>query len=199
VIALSAAEERRLTLIHERARANNVPVHRLIGPPEIAELEPHAVGSRALHTPKAAIVDSAAITRAFAQDVNREGGRIDTGTQVDAIETRGDVVAVATTAGRFRFDRLVVCAGLIRMSWPNGAATIRIRGSFRFVGITWCSDVTARPRPRPYLPGARPPVSLFASTSPEPSGPCPGGSKCDPRFRPRGVHAHHAQRGVSCG
>jgi L-2-hydroxyglutarate oxidase LhgO len=112
VIARGPAEERRLAAIHERALANRVPDVRLIGPSEIAELEPHAVGSRALHSPKAAVVDFVAITRAFAEDVGRDGGRVHTGARVDAVEDRGDVVAVATTAGRFRFDRLVICAGL---------------------------------------------------------------------------------------
>jgi len=112
VIALHPGEERRLASIHERALANNVPDVRLIGRSEMAELEPHAVGSRALHSPKAAIVDFVAIARTFAEDVRRDGGRVCTGTRVDAIQTGGDGVVVATAAGRFRFDRLVLCAGL---------------------------------------------------------------------------------------
>ena len=112
VIALHPGEERRLASIHQMALANDVPGARLIGRSEIAELEPHAVGSRALHVPKAAIVDFVAIARTFAEDVRRDGGRVCTRTQVDAIHNRGDGVVAATTAGRLRFDRLVVCAGL---------------------------------------------------------------------------------------
>ena len=112
VIALDAAEERRLRAIFERATANEVPGVRLIGPGEIAELEPHAAGSLALHTPQAAVVDFAAIAHAFAKDVESEGGEIRTGTRVEDVDIDGDSVVTATTAGRFEFDRLVVCAGL---------------------------------------------------------------------------------------
>ncbi len=112
VIALNPAEERRLLAIFERARANEVPGVRLIGPGEIAEFEPHATGSLALHTPQAAVVDFAAIARAFAKDVENGGGEIRTGARVEDVDMDGGSVVTATTAGRFAFDRLVVCAGL---------------------------------------------------------------------------------------
>jgi L-2-hydroxyglutarate oxidase len=112
VIALDAAEERRLRAIFEQATANEVPGVRMIGSGEIAELEPHATGSAALHTPHAAVVDFAAIARAFAKDVENEGGEIRTGARVEDVDIDGDSVVTVTTAGRFGFDRLVVCAGL---------------------------------------------------------------------------------------
>ena len=112
VIATDPSEEGRLRAILERATANEVPGVRLVGPNEIAELEPHAVGSLALHTPRAAIVDFAAIARSFAEDVESGGGEIRTGARVDDVAIDGDSVAAMTTAGRFEFDRLVVCAGL---------------------------------------------------------------------------------------
>jgi L-2-hydroxyglutarate oxidase len=112
VIALDQGEERRLESIYQRARANNVPGVRMLRRNEIADLEPNARGSLALYSPKAAIVDFAAITRAFAEDVARAGGRVQTRARVEMIEDRADGVVVATTAGHFRFDRLVICAGL---------------------------------------------------------------------------------------
>jgi L-2-hydroxyglutarate oxidase LhgO len=112
VVALDESEVHRLNAIHERATANAVPGVRLIGSREIAELEPHAKGSLALHSPTAAIVDFAAIVRSFADDVRSNGGQVHTGARVEGIEVRGDGVASTTAAGRFRFDRLVVCAGL---------------------------------------------------------------------------------------
>jgi L-2-hydroxyglutarate oxidase LhgO len=112
VIATKPAEEERLHRIHERATANEVPGVRLVGPEEIAELEPHAAGSLALHTPQAAVVDFAAIARSFAKDVENDGGEIRTAARVAGVGTDGDSVATTTTAGVFRFDRLVVCAGL---------------------------------------------------------------------------------------
>jgi L-2-hydroxyglutarate oxidase len=112
VIALDESEEPRLRAIYERAIANEVPGVRMIGPDEITDLEPHATGSLALHTPKAAIVDFVAIARSFADDVEKDGGRVRTGVRVQGIGMRDGAVEVITTAGAFRFDRLVVCAGL---------------------------------------------------------------------------------------
>jgi L-2-hydroxyglutarate oxidase LhgO len=112
IIALNPAEEQRLREILERATANRVPGVRLIGPGEIVELEPNAVGSLALHTPQAAVVSFAAIARSFAKDVENGGGAVLTGTRVDDVDIEGQTVVTTTTAGRFTFDRLVVCAGL---------------------------------------------------------------------------------------
>ena len=112
VIATDPSEEGRLRAILERATANEVPGVRLVGPNEIAELEPHAVGSLALHTPCAAIVDFAAIARSFAEDVESGGGEIRRGARVEDVAIDGDSVAAMTTAGCFELDRLVVCAGL---------------------------------------------------------------------------------------
>jgi L-2-hydroxyglutarate oxidase len=112
VIASNLAEERRLRAIFERATANRVPGVRLIGPAEIADLEPHATGSLALHTPHAAVVDFARIARSFATDVENDGGKIRTGVRVEDVDVEEESVIATTTAGRFSFDRLVVCAGL---------------------------------------------------------------------------------------
>jgi L-2-hydroxyglutarate oxidase LhgO len=112
VIATNLAEERLLRTILERATANGVPGVRLIGPGEIAEVEPYAAGSLALHTPQAAVVDFAAIARSFAKDIESNGGEIRTGACVTHVDMDEHSVVTTTTAGRFRFDRLVVCAGL---------------------------------------------------------------------------------------
>ncbi len=112
VVALDRAEEHRLHAIHERAVANAVPGVRLIGRGEIRELEPNATGSLALHTPTAAIVDFAAIARSFAGDLQHNGGKVHSGARVHCVDVQGNGVVARTTAGRFRFDHLVVCAGL---------------------------------------------------------------------------------------
>jgi (S)-2-hydroxyglutarate dehydrogenase len=112
VVALDRSEQPRLQAIHERALANGVPGVRLIGPGEIAEIEPHAVGTLALHTPKAAIVDFGAITRSFAEDVELAGGKVHTGVKVEGMEHDDSSVVARTSTGPLRFDRMVVCAGL---------------------------------------------------------------------------------------
>ncbi|WP_372506004.1 FAD-dependent oxidoreductase [Actinomadura madurae] len=68
VVALGERELPRLDAVHGRAVANGVPGVRLIDRDEITELEPHARGIRALHSPRTAIVDYVALTAALAED-----------------------------------------------------------------------------------------------------------------------------------
>jgi L-2-hydroxyglutarate oxidase LhgO len=112
VVALDAVQERRLRDIHERARDNEVPGVQMVGPQGIRDLEPRLVGSSALHTPTAAIVDFAAIARSFAADVEAAGGSIRTSTRVDGIREAGERVEVLAGGECVRLDRLVICAGL---------------------------------------------------------------------------------------
>lgn len=112
VVALMDSERDRLTEISRRAAANGVPGVRTVDGAEISELEPHAVGVAALHSPHTAIVDFSAVARSFAADVMAAGGKVRTGVEVVGAAERPDGVTVATTAGEIAVDQLVVCAGL---------------------------------------------------------------------------------------
>lgn len=112
VVALMDSERDRLTEISRRAVANGVPGVRTVDGAEISELEPHAVGVAALHSPHTAIVDFSAVARSFAADVMAAGGKVRTGVEVVGAAERPDGVTVATTAGEIAVDQLVVCAGL---------------------------------------------------------------------------------------
>src|SRR5512132_147521 len=68
VVALDRDELGRLEAIHQRAVANGVPGVRMIGPGELAELEPHVRGVAALHSPTTAIVDFGEVARRLAAD-----------------------------------------------------------------------------------------------------------------------------------
>lgn len=112
VVALMDSERDRLTEISRRAVANGVPGVRTVDGAEISELEPHAVGVAALHSPHTAIVDFSAVARSYAADVVAAGGEVRTGVEVVGAAERPDGVTVATTAGEIAVDQLVVCAGL---------------------------------------------------------------------------------------
>ena len=112
VVALMDSERDRLTEISRRAAANGVPGVRTVDGAEISELEPHAVGVAALHSPHTAIVDFSAVAGSFAADVMAAGGKVRTGVEVVGAAERPDGVTVATTAGEIAVDQLVVCAGL---------------------------------------------------------------------------------------
>ncbi len=114
VVAIDESELTALDRIEQRARANRVPGLRRLGPAELREVEPHARGVAALHSPRTAIVDFAAVSRALADDVRKAAGALYLGAEVTGIAARGRQVSVTADHGRQRwvFDRLFVCAGL---------------------------------------------------------------------------------------
>ncbi|HEX4976869.1 MAG TPA: L-2-hydroxyglutarate oxidase [Nocardioides sp.] len=113
VVARDARESARLDALHARAVANGVPDVRLLDADGLREVEPHAVGVRALHSPRTAIVDYPAVTRALAAEVETAGGTVRLGHEVTRIEPRPGAVRVSTGAGlEEELDLVVTCAGL---------------------------------------------------------------------------------------
>ncbi|TYC14055.1 L-2-hydroxyglutarate oxidase [Actinomadura syzygii] len=112
VVARDAAELAALDEIERRALANGVPGLRRLTGAGLREIEPHAAGIAALHSPTTAIVDFPAVARAFARDVADGGGEVRLGFEVVRLGRAGDRVTVASPGAELVFDRLVVCAGL---------------------------------------------------------------------------------------
>ena len=83
-----------------------------LDPVGIAELEPHAVGLAALHSPHTGITDFVAVAEAYAADVVAAGGEVRSGHEVVAIRRGTDAIDVDTRDRSLRFARVVVCAGL---------------------------------------------------------------------------------------
>jgi L-2-hydroxyglutarate oxidase LhgO len=112
VIALDASELGRFEALKERALANEVPGLEDVGPERIRELEPHAVGIRALWSPGTGIVDFLEVARAFARDVVERGAAIETRRAVESIARRGEEMVIGTSRGDVVADRIIACAGL---------------------------------------------------------------------------------------
>ena len=112
IVAVDASELDRLNALYERGQGNGVPDLKMIGPAELRDLEPHVTGVAALHVGDTAIIDFAAVCRAYADEVVRLGGELllgsavrdvaDTGRRVTLVSDRGEVSALAA----------VTCAGL---------------------------------------------------------------------------------------
>jgi L-2-hydroxyglutarate oxidase LhgO len=137
VVARDAAEVARLDGIEARATANGVPGLRRLSGGELREIEPHVAGVAALHSPRTAIADFAAVARAFAADVEAERGRVLLGQEVTAILPAGPAVRVRGSGGLEEvFDRLVICAGLqsdrvARLAGDDdGPAIVPFRGEY---------------------------------------------------------------------
>jgi L-2-hydroxyglutarate oxidase LhgO len=112
VVALDEHELPRLAELKRRALANGVAGLGELGPEEIRELEPHAVGLRALHAPRTAIVDFRRVAEAYADDIRAAGGDLLLGRRVTAIEVRRGGVELDTPAGPIAARIAVTCAGL---------------------------------------------------------------------------------------
>ncbi|MEV4019042.1 L-2-hydroxyglutarate oxidase [Nonomuraea angiospora] len=112
VVASSRAERPLLSALAERARANGVPGIAELDGLALREIEPHAVGVGAIHSPHTAICDFPAVARRLALDVEEMGGSVRLSHPVRAIRERSGGVDVLAAKRKFTFDRLVVCGGL---------------------------------------------------------------------------------------
>ncbi|GAA6525151.1 L-2-hydroxyglutarate oxidase [Intrasporangium sp. DVR] len=112
VVAVDPSELGRLDALERTARHNQVPGLARLSAGAIRDIEPHAVGLAALHSPKTAITDFVAVAEAMAQDIRDSGGEIRLGTTVTGVERRAGDIDVVSGPVRHRVDHLVICAGL---------------------------------------------------------------------------------------
>lgn len=112
VVAVSDDDVARLDDLYRRADANAVPGLRRIGPAEIRDIEPHATGLAALHSPRTAITDFTRIAQSFADDIVGAGGEVRLGFPVSRIAPVGSRLLVTSGDDAVWVDRLIVCAGL---------------------------------------------------------------------------------------
>ena len=101
IVARDDGELGRLDELERRGRENRVPGLRRLDAHGLREIEPHARGVAALHSPETGVVDFAAVARSLAADLERHGGRVQPGCEVTDIEQRdGRVAPASTRAGR---------------------------------------------------------------------------------------------------
>ncbi|HET7486290.1 MAG TPA: L-2-hydroxyglutarate oxidase [Acidimicrobiales bacterium] len=144
VVATHESELGRFEALVERAGANGVERLAVLDARQLREIEPHAAGIRALHSPTTGVVDFGAVCGALAAGLD-----VRTGVAVTSVAGDGpDRVVVHTSAGDFGAGAAMVCAGLwsehlaarsghradvrvvpFRGSWtalrPSGAALVR--------------------------------------------------------------------------
>ena len=108
IVARDESELAGLEELERRGRANGVPGLRRVDADGLREIEPHARGVAALHSPETGVVDFAAVARAFAADVEAAGGRVERGCAVTAIEPG----RFTHSKGELRARFAVFCAGL---------------------------------------------------------------------------------------
>ena len=112
VVAVDADEMGRFDALERTAAANGVPGLRRIGADEITDIEPHATGLAALHSPHTAITDFGAIAEQLAKDVVTAGGTVHLSTTVTGVLRHGRRIGIATADGVHHVDHVVLCAGV---------------------------------------------------------------------------------------
>jgi 2-hydroxyglutarate dehydrogenase len=111
IVAANERERPRLDELQRRGEANRVPGLRRIGPGEIGEIEPHARGVAALHSPETGVVDFARVAAAYAEDVEAAGAAIITSAGARALHPRGESISVEHERGSTEAGYVVSCAG----------------------------------------------------------------------------------------
>jgi len=111
IVATREDELPRLQTLYERGIANGVPIE-MIDRDRLRELEPHAAGLRAVHSPTTAIVDYSAVVKALAGELAARGVAIETNAKVLAIVRTRDGIEIGTSRLAVDARWLVNCAGL---------------------------------------------------------------------------------------
>lgn len=136
IVATDEAELPGLRQLEQRGRQNRVPGLRWLSAAELREIEPHATGVAALHSPATGVVDYPAVCRAVADELRRAGHEIWTGCEVRTANERGDRLVIGHNSGQLTTRRALFCAGawsdrLARQAGaPDDPRIIPFRGAY---------------------------------------------------------------------
>ena len=112
VVATSPEEVPRLEQLHQRGMANGVLGLRMLGREQFREIEPHCDGINGLQVPTTGIVDYTMVAQKYAELIEKAGGELVFRAKVLGLREDGDHNIVETSAGAFRAEYVINCAGL---------------------------------------------------------------------------------------
>jgi (S)-2-hydroxyglutarate dehydrogenase len=112
VVATNEAEIIQLHALHKRGQENGLHNLSWLQPEQIREIEPHAAGLAALKVPEEGIVDFGHVCRTIGEIIRQKGVHVVLHAEVQKLSLRGSNWIAQTTAGDFKGDYLVNCAGL---------------------------------------------------------------------------------------
>ena len=135
VVALDESQLPGLEELFRRGSANGAEGLEIIGPERLRELEPHAAGIRAVHSPNTGVVDYNAVTEAFADEVRATGALLTGALLRDVVESDGRQV-LETSRGTLSAGGVINCAGLHadsvarKMGIDAGVRIVPFRGEY---------------------------------------------------------------------
>ena len=112
IVATDESEVPGLDDLYRRGTANGAEGLEIIDQRRLRELEPHAAGIRAVHSPNTGIVDFARVTNAFATEMREAGGDLLMDTAVLRVVPRDSKLYLETSRGELAVKHVVNCAGL---------------------------------------------------------------------------------------
>jgi 2-hydroxyglutarate dehydrogenase len=161
VVAVEEDELGRLDELERRGTLNEVRGLRRVGADEIAEIEPHARGVAALHSPHTGVVDFVAVAASYAADVEAAGGTIHLGATVQGARPgTTDKLTIEHSRGTTVAAEAVFCAGLwsdrlaVACGAPADPRIVPFRGGYLKLAPAEAELVRANvyPVPDPELP-----------------------------------------------
>lgn len=111
IVALDAAEEKRLQDLFQRGQENQVRCE-LWQREQIRAREPHVAGNLAIYVPETGIVDYRRVAHRLADLVRDAGGQIHVSAKVISAHMNSDGINLNTTRGAIHAQRVINCAGL---------------------------------------------------------------------------------------
>lgn len=112
IVASREDEVPALQELFRRGQANGVPGLRWLSVEELREVEPHAAGVAALHSPATAITDFHRVAVQLAHLVEDSGALVVTGCRLVRARRRSEGFELATTRGVLLAKAVLNCAGL---------------------------------------------------------------------------------------
>jgi (S)-2-hydroxyglutarate dehydrogenase len=112
IVAVRPSELTRLASLAERAMANGIRDVRQLEAPDIPDVEPHATGLRALHSPGTGVIDYAAVAGALGALLRAGGCEVLTGSEVREVRRARSGHLLRTARGEVRSRWIVACPGL---------------------------------------------------------------------------------------
>ncbi|MHB8240636.1 MAG: L-2-hydroxyglutarate oxidase [Solirubrobacteraceae bacterium] len=111
IVATDRSELAGLAELQRRGKANGVAGLHMLDTGGIQDIEPHARGEAALHSPNTGIVDFRAVAQAFAEDLHVQGGTVACGCQLDAVRVAPRALRLEHARGVTVARRAVFCGG----------------------------------------------------------------------------------------
>lgn len=160
IVATNIKELEMLKDLHSRGLSNGVDGLKMIGKDEMKEIEPHASGIGALHSPNTGIVDYGIVAKSYAADAKKQGVDLYTSCKFIGYKSLNGKTYLNTTKGDFQTEWTINCGGLyadkiaVKMDVHSDTRIIPFRGEFFSIIPSKSSMIKGLiyPVPQPELP-----------------------------------------------